>query len=65
MKLKNKKQKSTIKIRKLEITFWTEICQVEFVKSVVTQMVWFIELWKNFYVWPSFDSSMCIGGSWE
>ena len=33
------------------------------VKSVVTHMVLFIELWKNFYVWPSFDNTMCIGGS--
>jgi len=64
MKLKNKKQKVEPK-KKLEITFWTEICQVEFVKSVVTQMVWFIELWKSFHVWPSFDSIMCISGSWE
>ena len=33
------------------------------VKSVVTQMVSFIELWKNFYVRPSFDNIMCTGGS--
>ena len=33
------------------------------VKSVVTQKVSFIELWKNFCVWPSFDNIMCIGGS--